>query len=181
MSLEARGVSKKIPILGCALFFALCTPIEAQQTGKIFRIGYLDGSTASGSAVLLDAFRQEMRKLGWMEGKNIALEHRFGEHNNGRLPGLAAELVRLNLDLLVVAGTPSALAAKKATTTIPIVMTNAGDPVSAGLIASLARPGGNVTGLASLSPELNSKRLELLKDAIPKLARVVFLRTPWPV
>ena len=108
-------------------------------------------------------------------------EHRFGEHNNGRLPGLAAELVRLNLDLLVVAGTPSALAVKKATTTIPIVMTNAGDPVSAGLIASLARPGGNVTGLASLSPELNSKRLELLKDAIPKLARVVFLRTPWPV
>jgi putative ABC transport system substrate-binding protein len=161
-----------------AMLFAFCTPVEAQQTGKIYRIGYLDGSTASGSAVLLDAFRQEMRKLGWIEEKNIGLEYRFGEHNNERLPELAADLVRRNPDLIVVAGTPSALAVKKATTSIPVVMTNAGDPVSAGLISSLARPGGNVTGLASLSPELNSKRLEVLKDAIPKLARVVFLRTP---
>jgi putative tryptophan/tyrosine transport system substrate-binding protein len=152
--------------------------VEAQQAGKIFRIGFLDGSTASGSAVLLDAFGQEMRKLGWMEGKNIAFEYRFAEQNNERLPELATELVRLKFDLIVVAGTPSALAAKKATTTIPIVMTNAGDPMRAGLVASLARPEGNVTGLASLSPELNSKRLEVLKDAIPKLARVGFLRTP---
>jgi len=162
----------------CSLLLAPCSAAEAQQAGKNPRIGYLDGSTASGSAVLLDAFWQEIRKLGWMEGKNIAFEYRFAEQNNERLPELAADLVRLKIDLLVVAGTPSVLAAKKATTTIPIVMTNAGNPVGAGLVASLARPGGNVTGLASLSPELNSKRIEVLKDAIPKLARVGFLRTP---
>jgi putative ABC transport system substrate-binding protein len=172
-------MKRKITVVALsAMLFALCGSVEAQQTGKVFRIGYLDGSTASGSAVLLDAFGREMHKLGWIEGKNIAFEYRFAEQNNERLPELAAELVRLKFDLIVVAGTPSALAAKKATTTIPIVMTNAGNPVSAGLVASLARPGGNVTGLASLSPELNSKRIEVLKDAIPKLTRVGFLRTP---
>src|SRR6201993_535264 len=98
------------------------SPTEAQQAGKIFRIGFLDGSTASGSAVLLDAFGQEMRKLGWMEGKNIAFEYRFAEQKPERLPELAADLVRLKVDLIVVSGTPPALAAKKATTTIPIVM-----------------------------------------------------------
>jgi putative ABC transport system substrate-binding protein len=150
---------------------------DAQQPGKILRIGFLDGSTASGSAVLWEAFWQEMRKLGWVEGKNITVEYRFAEGKNDRLPELAADLVRLKVDLIVVSATPSALAAKSATTTIPIVMTNVGDPVAAGLIASLARPGGNVTGLASLSPELNTKRLEILKDAVPKLARVGLLRT----
>ena len=117
---------------------------------KIFRIGFLDTSTASGSAVLVEAFRQELSKLGWIEGKNIAIEYRFAEQKNERLPELAADLVRLKVDLIVVAGTPPALAAKRATTTIPIVMANAGDPVGAGLVASLARPGGNVTGLSSL-------------------------------
>ena len=153
-------------------------PLDAQQTGKIFRIGFLDASTASGSAVLLDAFRQELSKLGWIEGKNITIEYRFAEQKTERLPELAADLVRLKVDLIVVTATPAALAAKKATTTIPIVMANAGDPVGAGLVASLARPGGNVTGLSSLSPELNTKRLEILKDAIPKLARVGLLRSP---
>ena len=104
------------------------------------------------------------------------MSERFAEQKTERLPDLAADLVRLKVDLIVVAATPSALAAKKATTTIPIVMTNVGDPVASGLVASLARPGGNVTGLASLSPELNSKRLEILKDAVPKLARVGLLR-----
>ena len=149
---------------------------EAQQAGKIFRIGFLDTSTASGSAVLLEAFRQEMSKLGWIEGKNITIEYRFAEEKNERLPELAADLVRLKVDLIVVTGTPAALAAKRATTTIPIVMTNTADPVGAGLVASLARPGGNVTGLSSLSTELNTKRLEILKDAVPKLARVGLLR-----
>ena len=125
---------------------------EAQQTGKIFRIGFLDSSTASGSAVLVEAFRQELSKLGWIEGKNITIEYRFAEQKPERLPELAADLVRLKVDLIVVAGTPTALAAKKATTTIPIVMASAGDPVGAGLVASLARPGGNVTGLSSLWP-----------------------------
>ena len=152
---------------------------EAQQGGKILRIGFLDNSTASGSAVLLEAFRQELSKLGWIEGKNITIEYRFGENKGPeRLPELAAELVRLKVDLIVVAGTPSSLAAKSATTTIPIVMAQAGDPVGSGLVASLARPGGNVTGFSNLSFELNTKRLEILKDAVPKLARVGLLRSP---
>ena len=151
---------------------------EAQQTGKVVRIGYLDGSTASGSAVLVDAFRQELSKLGWIEGKNFTIEYRFAEGNNARMPELAADLVRLKVDLIVVTGGPSALAAKGATTTIPIVMTSSADPVGQGLVASLARPGSNVTGFSSLAVELNTKRLEILKDAVPKLARVGLLRLP---
>jgi ABC-type uncharacterized transport system substrate-binding protein len=165
-------------ILVTVVLLAVAVLAEAQQTGKIFRIGYLDQGTASGSAVLLEVFRQEMSKLGWIEGKNIAIEYRFAEGKNDRLPELAAELVRLRVDLIVVDTGPSALAAKGATTSIPIVMTNVGDPVGFGLVASLARPGGNVTGIASLSPELITKRLEILKDAVPKLARVGLLRSP---
>jgi putative ABC transport system substrate-binding protein len=150
--------------------------VEAQQAEKIFRIGFLDPSTASGSAVLAEAFRQELNNLGWIEGKNITIEYRFAEQKRERVPELAADLVRLKVDLIVVSATPQALAAKRATTTIPIVMANVGDPVDAGLVVSLARPGGNVTGNASLSPELNTKRLEILKDAVPKLVRVGFLR-----
>jgi putative ABC transport system substrate-binding protein len=151
---------------------------EPQQTGKVFRIGYLDPGTASGGAVLVDAFRQELSKLGWIEGKNIAIEYRFAELKPERIPELAADLVRLKVDLIVVSGTPPVLAAKNATTSIPIVMTNTADPMGLGLVASLARPGGNVTGLAALGPELNTKRLEILKDAVPKLARVGLLRRP---
>ena len=146
-------------ILFCLLATAIlisAAAAQAQQAGKIFRIGYLDGSTAAGSAVLVNAFRQELSKLGWIEGKNITIEYRFAEQRQDRLVQLAADLVRLKVDLIVVTSPPPALAAKKATSTIPIVMTNAADPVGLGLIASLARPGGNVTGLASLSPELGS-------------------------
>jgi putative ABC transport system substrate-binding protein len=160
----------------CAMLFALCAPVEAQQTGKIFRIGFLDNGTASSMAVLIDAFRQELSKLGWIEGKNITIEYRFAEQKNDRLPELAANLIRLKVDLIVVSSAVPALAAKKATTTIPIVMTSIGDPVGAGLVASLARPGGNVTGFSGLAPGLNTKRLEILKDAVPKLARVGLLR-----
>ena len=164
--------------LSLSLSHSLCggAVAEAQQTGKIFRIGFLDPSTASGSAVLLEAFRQELSKLGWIEGKNITIEYRFAEQRPERLPELAADLVRLKVDLIVAHGDGTPLAAKKATSTIPIVMTNAGDPVGQGLVASLARPGGNVTGISGLSPELNTKRLEILKDAVPKLARVGLLR-----
>jgi putative ABC transport system substrate-binding protein len=158
------------------MLLSLSFHAEAQQPAKILRIGFLDSSTASGSAVLVEAFRQELRKLGWIEGKNIAFEYRFAEQKNERLPELAADLVRLKIDLIVVAWAPSAVAAKSATTTIPIVMTTASDPVGAGLVASLGRPGGNITGLVSLGPELNSKRLEILKDALPKLIRVGLLR-----
>src|SRR5215468_305489 len=150
---------------------------QAQQRGKISRIGFLDNSTASGSAVLVEAFRQELSKLGWIEGKNITIEYRFAEQKNERLPELVADLVRLKVDVIVGTSTASVLAAKKATTTIPIVMTNSVDPVAEGLIASLAQPGGNVTGLSGLASELITKRLEILKDAVPKLARVGLLRT----
>jgi putative ABC transport system substrate-binding protein len=174
---EKKNMKKRITLWLLATFFlANVSLADAQQTGKIFRIGFLDNSTASGIAVLLEAFRQELRTLGWIEGKNIAIEYRFSEQKRERLPELAADLVRLNVDLIVTTGEPPALVAKGATSTIPIVMANAADPVGSGFIASLARPGGNVTGLSNLGPELNSKRLEVLKDAIPKLARVGLLR-----
>ena len=164
----------------CALLLALTVPAAAQQPKKVPRVGFLDSSTASASAVRVEAFWQELRKLGWIEGKNITVEYRFAEQKSERLPELAADLVGLKVDLIVVVGAGSALAAKSATTTIPIVLTVVGDPVGADLIASLARPGGNVTGLSSLSPELTTKRLEVLKDAVPKLARVGLLQ-PAPV
>jgi putative ABC transport system substrate-binding protein len=121
-----------------AVAFGLCGVVaHAQQAGNVPRIGFLDASTASGSAVLVDAFRQELSKLGWLEGKNITIEFRFAELKNERLPELAADLVRLKVDLIVVTSTQEALAAKRATTSIPIVMTNVGDPVGAGLVASV--------------------------------------------
>ena len=169
----------KITVLALsAMLFALCGPADAQQTGKIPRIGFLFGGTAAGTAVLVEAFRQEMSKLGWIEGKNITIEYRFGESKGAaHVRELTADLVRLKVDLIVVSGLPTALGVKSATTTIPIVMASVGDPVAAGLVASLAQPGGNVTGLSNLSPELITKRLEILKDAIPNLARVGLLRT----
>src|SRR5262245_42682153 len=159
-----------------AMLFAPCGSVGAQQTTKVARIGYRDLGTASGSAVLVDAFRQELSKLGWVEGKNFSIEYRFAEQKRERLPELAADLVRKRVDLIVTSGTTAALPAKSATTSIPIVMANAADPVGAGLVASLAKPGGNVTGLSSLSPELSTKRLEVLKDAVPKLTRVGLLQ-----
>jgi putative tryptophan/tyrosine transport system substrate-binding protein len=158
----------------CALLFVLCGSVHAQQKDKVFRIGFLDPSTASATAVMVDVFRQELSKLGWIEGKNITIEYRFAEQKPERVPELAAELVRLKVDLIVTSGVPPALAAKNATSTIPIVM-NVTDAVALGLVASLARPGGNVTGFSTLGTELNTKRLEILKDAVPKLARVGLL------
>jgi putative tryptophan/tyrosine transport system substrate-binding protein len=179
---EARGkkknMKKRITLwLLATLFLANVSLADAQQTGKVPRIGFLDPSTASGSAVLVEAFRQELGKLGWIEGKNLTIEYRFAENKGTeRMPELAADLVFLKVDVIVVTDTPSSLAAKSASTTIPIVMVAVGDPVAAGLVASLARPGGNVTGLSGLAVELNTKRLEILKDAVPKLARVGLLR-----
>ena len=168
---------KLIPLALTTLLFALSVSAEAQQPGKVFRIGFLDISTASVSAVLVDALRQELSKLGWVEGKNITFEYRFAEQKEERLRELAVNLVRLKVDVLVVTGGDPAVVAKGASSTIPIVMTGANDPVALGLVASLARPGGNVTGLSALAFELNTKRLEVLKDAIPKLARVGFLQS----
>jgi putative tryptophan/tyrosine transport system substrate-binding protein len=172
-----KPMKRKITVFALsAMLFALCSSAEAQQTGKVPRLGFLDVTTSAASAVLMEVFRQEMRKLGWIEGKNFTIDSRFAEGKFDRLPGLAADLVRLKVDLIVTTGRAPALAAKNATTTIPIVMMNFPDPVSEGLVASLARPGGNVTGFSSLSYELNTKRLEILKDAVPKLARVGVLQ-----
>jgi putative tryptophan/tyrosine transport system substrate-binding protein len=174
---RVKSMKKKITVLTlCTMLFALCSSAEAQQPGKTFRIGVLDRSTAT-SAVHLDAFRHELSKLGWIERKSMTIEYRFAEGKTDRLPELAAELVRLKVDVIVATGSEPTFAAKGATTSIPIVMTSFPDPVGEGLVASLARPGGNVTGLSSLTSELNSKRVEILVDAVPKLVRVGVLRT----
>src|SRR4029434_4806036 len=176
---EKKNMRKRITLwLLATLFLANVSLADAQQPGKIFRIGYLENSTASGSAVLVDAFRQEMTKLGWIEGKNIAIEYRCSELKAERLPELAADLVRLNVDLIVTTGEPPALAAKRATTNIPIVMANAADPVGSGFVASLARPGGNVTGLSNLSSKISGKRLEMLMEAVSRLSRVAIIWNP---
>jgi ABC-type uncharacterized transport system substrate-binding protein len=156
----------------CALLFALNLPALAQQPGKISWIGYLTGSGSSPN----QAFVEGMRDLGYVEGKNIAFVYRTTEGRSERYADLAAELVRLKVDIIVADSTSAALAAKKATSTIPIVMTTLTDPVGAGLVASLARPGGNVTGLTNISGELGGKGLELLKEIVPKLNRVAILR-----
>ena len=166
-------------LVAFVLAFVLCGAVaQAQQPGKIFRIGFLDGGTAAGVEVFVKAFLHELSKLGWMQGKNFTIEYRFAEGKLERQPELAAELVRLKVDLIVVTGSPTTRAAKNATSSIPIVMAAVPDPVGFGFVASLARPGGNVTGFSNLAFELGTKRLEILKDAVPKLAQVGLLRVP---
>ena len=156
----------------CALLLALCSSAGAQQLAKVPRIGFLSASTLTDPA-----FLGGLRDLGYVEGKNIVIEHRYAEGKLDRLPELAVELVRLKVDLIVAQGTPAGLAAKKATSTISIVATS-GDPVGSGLVASLARPGGNVTGLSILATDVEGKRLEVLKEIAPKISRVVYLANP---
>jgi len=145
---------------------------EAQQPKKVPRIGFLGAASPSANAARIEAFRQGLRELGYVEGKNIVIEWRHAEGKFDRLSELAAELVRLKVDVIVTAGPPATRSAKEATSTISIVMAQDGDPVGSGFVASLARPGGNITGLATLSPELSGKQLELLKEIVPKLSRV---------
>ncbi len=153
--------------------------VDAQQAGRVYRIGFLGASSPSGTSPRLDVFRQGLRELGWVEGQNIVIDYRFAEGRFDRLPDLAAELVRLKVDIIVAAPTPAAVAAKNATETIPIVMISVGEPVGLGLIASLARPGGNITGLSyNVGPELFGKGLELLKETVPKVRRVAILSNP---
>ena len=144
---------------------------DAQQAKKVYRIGYL-GSSAASSSALIDAFRQGLRERGYVEGKNIVVEARWTEGKTETIPDLTAELVRLNVDMIVTSITLAVQAARKLTATIPIIVVGIGDPVGTGLVASLARPGGNVTGLSSLAPELSGKRVDLLKEAFPKVSRV---------
>jgi len=160
-----------------AWFSALIVSSPAQQPQKLSRVGWLAAGSPSGVAPLTNAFREGLRQLGYVEGKNIAIEYRYAEKKFDRLPDLAAEIVHLKVDVIVVASTPAIQALKQATATIPIVMVGPGDPVGLGLIASLARPGGNITGLSFLSTELTGKRLELLKETVPKLTRVAVLQT----
>jgi putative ABC transport system substrate-binding protein len=148
---------------------------EAQQPAKIPRIGYLAGASRSAIAFRIEAFRQGLRELGYVEGKNIAIEYRYSEGNFLRQKKLAAELAHLNVDVIVTSGPASTRAAKEATPTLPIVMTFDSDPVGNGSVASLARPGGNITGLSTLAPEISGKQLELLKEVVPELSRVAVL------
>ena len=148
---------------------ALCTPAEAQQPKKIPRVGYLGFGNVNPAR--FDAFRQGMQDLGYVDGKTVIIERRGGN----RLAELAAELVRLKVDIIVTGGSAATQAAKDATSTIPIVMAQDNDPVGSGFVASLARPGGNITGLSGLSAEMNGKRLELLKEIVPKLSRLAVL------
>jgi putative ABC transport system substrate-binding protein len=171
-------MKNKITILTlCAMLFALCFPAAAQQPAKVFRIGYLSFRNAIEPHE--EAFLKGLRDLGYIDGQNILIEWRFAQGKTERMGEFAAELVRLKVDVIVAAGgTPTIQAAKNATSTIPIIFPAAGDPVASGLVANLARPGGNITGLTILSPELSGKRLELLKEAFPRLSRAAVLHDP---
>jgi putative ABC transport system substrate-binding protein len=166
-----------ITLLGGAAASPILCPLaaRAQQVGKVSRIGFLGTSSPSLERHLVDAFRQKLRELGHVEGENIAIEYRWAEGRDDRLPGMAAELVRQKSDVIVTTGTPGTLAAKQATKTIPIVFASSGNPVQGGLVAKFARPGGNVTGFTVSAPELEGKRLQILKEAVPGLSRAAVL------
>ncbi len=167
--------NKTIGLVLGALFFALCFYANAQQPAKVPRIGFLSSLSPAAVSARMDAFRQGLRELGYVEGKNIVIESRWAEGKTERLPELAAELVRLKVDVIVTGGPSVNRFAKEATVTIPIVLAFDNDPVGNGFAASLARPGGNVTGLSALSPEISGKQLELLKEIVPTLSRVAVL------
>src|SRR5712691_8510400 len=178
---RGMGVSQTLirrAVAGAVLLFAAPLTVDAQPVGKtVPRIGYLDGASLSPNSVRIEAFRRGLRELGYVEGQNIAIEWRSAEGEANRLPGLAAELVRLKVAAIVTGGAGATRPAKEATATIPIVMAQDSDPVESGFVTSLARPGGNVTGLSTLHPEISGKRLELLKEVLPKLSRVAFFGT----
>jgi putative tryptophan/tyrosine transport system substrate-binding protein len=176
---QEKHMKEKIRILTlCAMLFALCSSVQAQQSKKVAKIAYLAASAPAAVAHLVEAFRQGLRELGYVEGKSFVLEARYGDGKAERLPELARELVSLKVDVILT-GTDGAIAVfKKQTQTIPIVMANSTDPVATGFVASLARPGGNITGLSTISPELGGKRLELLREVVPRLSRAAFIWNP---
>ena len=172
-------MSKNVICLAlCAMLFALCSSVEAQQVEKIPRIGFLFEGDPSESSARIEAFRQGLRELGYVEGKNIVIEERSSGEKPDSLSNRAAELVGLKVAAIVTMGTSATQAAKNATGTIPIVMTFVSDPVGFGFVASLAHPGGNITGLTNLGPDLSGKRLELLKEVLPQTSRVTILLSP---
>jgi putative tryptophan/tyrosine transport system substrate-binding protein len=155
---------------------ATAWPLAAHaQEAKVARIGFLGNSTAALEANLIGPFRDGLRALGYEEGRNVVIEYRWAEGNYARFPALVAELLASNVDVLVTAGTPASLAIKKETTTVPVVMIAVGDPVGTGLVPTLARPGGNLTGLSSIAPDLEGKRLELLREVVPRLSHIAVL------
>jgi putative ABC transport system substrate-binding protein len=162
------------------LLLAIAAPLaaEAQPAGKVYRIGFLGNSTAALEAHLVGPFREGLRELGYVEGQNIVTEYRWAEGKYERFPALIAELLAQRVEVIVTAGTPASLAVKKATTSVPLIMVAVGDPVATGLVASLARPGGNITGLTSIAEETEGKRLELLREVIPRLSHVAALWNP---
>jgi len=165
-----------VRVVAIGVSFTLCgTVAQAQQPTKVYRIGYLTNASLSSVAARTEAFHQGLRELGYVEGKNIVIEWRSADGKPDRLPALAAELVRLKVAVIVTSGGAPTRRAKEATSTIPIVMTNDPDPVGDGFVASLARPGGNITGLSTFVPELSGKRLEILREVVPKLSRVAVL------
>jgi putative ABC transport system substrate-binding protein len=166
--------------ISAATLILLAAPLaaQAQQAGKVSRVGFLGNSTAALEANLVGPFREGLRELGYVEGRNILIEYRWADGKYERFPTLIAELAALKVDVIVTAGTPAALAVKKTTPSIPLVMVAVGDPIGVGLVASLARPSGNVTGLSSIAPELEGKRLELLREVMPKLSHVAVLWNP---
>jgi putative tryptophan/tyrosine transport system substrate-binding protein len=166
-----KKVDRSLMLVALALL-ALGALAEAQQPVRVPHIGFLSASSLAASAARIGAFRQGLRELGYVEGKNIVIEFRSAQGEQDRLPALVAELIRLKIDVIVSAGPAVTRSAKQATTTIPIVMASDDDPVGSGFVASLARPGGNITGLATYGPEISGKQLELLKDTVPKLTRV---------
>jgi putative ABC transport system substrate-binding protein len=151
---------------------------RAQQPAKIPRVGFLGNSTAALEANLVAPFREGLRELGYEEGRNVAIEYRWAEGRYERFPALVAELIAAKVDVIVTAGTPATLVVKRATTSVPLVMVAVGDPVGTGIVASLARPGGNITGLSSIAPDLEGKRLELLRDVVPGLSHVALFWNP---
>src|SRR5690349_14824853 len=174
----AKPMSSRIIVVTFLLVTAVLPGLlNAQQPKKLFRIGYLGATSVSAIPERVRAFRQGLRELGYIEGKNVVIEYRWADGKLDRLPTLAAELVDLKVDVIITGGPANTRAAKAATSTIPIVMTNDSDPVATGFVASLARPGGNITGLATLRPVLSGKQLELLKEIIPKLSRIAFFGT----
>jgi ABC-type uncharacterized transport system substrate-binding protein len=177
MTRAAKDIKRTIVAFSfCAVLFMLCASAQARQPKKIPRIGFL-GTSSVSSAARIKLFRQGLRELGYVEGKDIVIEYRYAEEKLDREPALAAELVRLKVDIIVTAGAGATRAAKEATSTIPIVMSQDPDPVGNGFVASLARPGGNITGLSSVGADLAGKRLELLKEVLPKLSRVAVFGT----
>ena len=173
-------MNKIILLAFCTMLFALCFAASAQQPEKVRRIGYLSNGDRASEFARSEAIRLALRELGYIEGQSIAIENRYADRKRDRLPGLAVDLARLKVDIIVVAGGPAPIrAAKNATKTIPIIMVGIpDDPVEAGLVESLAHPGGNITGLSNITRELGGKRLELLKEAVPKVARVAVFYDP---